>query len=218
MGDITDLFSVTSRTRISPGKSYTASYVCTNALADSGATLSVPNNMYYSVVFRGDHGGSETFTWNVIEGATTKETWSGAISASTIYYGSPIFKNTSGSTQTVKVQAQASGSNTTIRFIQIIYGTLLVMVPSGTSVNLPINAYVTNLEMMASTPFIPSNSGTSKCSILNLTQDDITVTTSLVSNLNLYVSGFNCTAEGVAATLGVNCYIAFDFDGKTLAL
>ncbi|MDE1868091.1 MAG: hypothetical protein KGI08_10345 [Thaumarchaeota archaeon] len=215
MGDITDLFSTVSRTRVSPQKSYVASYGLTTSYTDTGVTLQVANGQFYSVIYtiQGIGGGfNGTVNSKLLEGATTKQTFSTAFGASSIPIASQIFQNTSGSTQTVKLQSQYVTNATSLLDIQLISGTIVSEISNNTTI--PINAYVTNLEMVGS-----SHNNTMPVGLLNLSQLPTVSTTSLVSNLNLYISGFNASADNLySAGQSKLGYVAFDFDGKTLAL
>lgn len=218
MVDITDLYSTVSRTRVSPQKSYVASYSITSSYADTGATLSVANGQYYCVILNVTNGIASQTTFNglLLQGATTMQTLTVAIPASSnMYIISQIFQNTSGSTQTVKLQAKSASTNQTALDIQLISGSFIVSIPNG-SVNFPTNAYITNLEMVGA---ILPNEPYTRVGVLNLIQDAPTTTSSLTTGVNIVVSGINCTAIGlVSSSIVVNSFAAFDFDGKTLAL
>lgn len=207
--DITDFYSSVSRTRVSPQKSYVASYSNTTSYADTGATLSVANGQFYAAVFSYVDAGSGNFSYKLLEGATTKQTATQTISAGTFTYFTLIFQNTSGSTQTVKLQTQyTSAASGNVTNIQLISGSFVQLIPPNGSINIPISAYITNLEMVNATLGTES-------AVMSLTQDVSTTTSSSITGLNLFVNGINCSTTG-STTLP--SYVAFDFDGKTVSI
>lgn len=215
MGDITDLFSTVARTRVSPQKSYVASYTTTGSAADTGATLSVANGQSYAICFSVNVVGSGNFIWTLMENGVTKQTVTQAVSAGTLLYFSNIYTNVTGATQTVKLQASASSSaiGSTVNTIQLISGTFVIPIYQS-SVTVPISAYVTTLEMVGASV----SDITKPVSVLTLLQSP-TSTTSTSTILNLFVNGFNCSAQGqTSASLFYISYVAFDFDGKTLVI
>lgn len=221
MTDITDLFSSVSRTRVSPQKSFVASYTLTGSFADTGATLSVANGQFYAVtMFYSNVSG--TLQVKVLEGASTKQVLINRAVAANYHIASNIYQNTSGSTQTVKVQATSTAAGSLLN-ITLISGSFVVGVNPNGSSHFPINAYIQNLEIACAssdgdgaTPYVP-------VTVLNLSQMSADTGTVLASNLNIFVTGINISAQatqygGSVATTYTTAFAAFDFDGKTLAI
>lgn len=142
MSDITDLLSIRSNAiSTTPLKSYVATYSTVSNSIDeaTGITLSVPNNWYYYVSFQ-LQSGSCTATAKLKIGSTTVQSWSNQNSG-----GNPtnndevslVYKNTTGSTQTVILTVQCSASGGVGRTIaaSLISGLFIGTPPSGLPYN-----------------------------------------------------------------------------------
>lgn len=209
MGDITDLFSTASRTKVSPQKSFVASHFVSASLADTGATLSVANGQYYGFTCQST-GVSGTYVVNLLENGSIKETVINRAASGSFYMASKIWQNTSGSTQTVKIQASCS-SGATMANIGLICGSFIV--GTNGSSNFPIQAYIQDFEMCVSQPddLLP-------VAVLNVSQTGIQTGTITVTSFNMFVNGINISKNNLVTTSDVLAYVAFDFTGKYLVL
>lgn len=220
MGDITDLYSTISRVRVSPQKAYNASNALTTGFVTM-ATLTVVNGQYFGAIFSGNGGNTGgNVTVELVQGATVLQTIiiTTGSNSNDIYSMTNIFQNTSGSNAIITIQAKGSNTSVLITNISLLSGSFIIGINQLGRQSYPVNAYITNLE------FIGGTIGTNLYGSLNGINLNSATTTILLSSINIVVNsiefftvvnGFSNSTTTLNPLLGL---IAFDFDGKTLAL
>jgi len=231
MGDITDLFNSVAKTKQTILKTLTSSVSTSGTSYVDGASLSVPNNWYYATFFDETNNSGTTLTWQLLEGATQKITKSYASQG----ISSPvdiqtIYQNTSGSTQTVKLQVKSNGAGgsptVSLNNMSIIASPnpILYIQPTEVSssvwnrnISLQIKAYVTSMDVLIASDQI-TGTGTYVPEVFyeGLLPVSDNQTTPQTITFSRMVDSFNFIGTPVATQKAL--YIAYDWDGKQLTL
>lgn len=215
MGDITDLFSVNARTKVTPTKGYNASFSTgsTTFVDVTSLSVSVPAGASFAV--RGQLAASTpttTTTLQVLLGAsvvyTATESSGGGGGASAMIDSFILYNNT-GSTQTAKVQVKvdAGGHTGGVTVMSIIQGSFLLPFDSS------FYAIREGWQDISSLDFICCLGN----GVSNIIFDGVPINDTATSAVTWSGTEKFCNVIRFYSNVASG-YVAFDFTGKYLVL
>lgn len=214
MGDITDLFNATARTKVTPTKGYNANFSTssTSFVDATSLSVSVPNGSYY--VVRGvlnANSASSTTSLQVLLGASvvfTDSVTSGGGGGLTKTSDSLILFNNTGSTQTAKVQIKTdNGAHTgSVQTMSIIQGSMIFPFDANFYAIRESVQDITSLDFI-----ICIGNGTSTVYFDSAAIVDTTTTATTWSSPEKFCNVIRFWGANVG-------YVAFDFTGKVVTL
>ena len=211
MGDITDLFSTVSRTKVTPVKGYNASQNTTSTtyVDVTGAQISVANNQYYSMkIIISALSPSTTCTYQILLGASVIKNGtviSGGGGSASLNVDLGILQNTSGSTQTLKVQIHSdNGANTVgITNGSCAAGTIILPFDASGYAIMDIWADISSLSFTG---------------ILSNVYYDGIPNLDASANVSTWNTGTDKVSQIIRFWGSTSGYVAFDFTGKQLVV
>lgn len=205
---MTDILKTVSKSKTTPTKAYQSSFSTTSTtfVDVTGLSLSVPNNSYYCIrgILSNDSNGG-TASLQVLQGPTVVFSDSVSSNAPTVASkttDSLILQNTSGSTQTVKVQIHISSTpsaHAIVSTMSIIEGVFVI--PLGSQ---EIICDITSIDFISAL-----GDGTSYVSYDGVIILDSVNTAVTYNTLEKLINAIQFTSNGSG-------YVAFDWAGKSI--
>lgn len=229
MGDITDsIYQLSPKVKQTIAKGYNASTTTAGTSFVDVTSVTVPNNWYYVMIFDYSVNTGTTGTWKLLEGASSKDTATFTGNSGGIRFDPfRTYQNISGSSQTVKVQVKSDGlgasptvglAHTSIitspnPIIYIIPELVLSATYIFKSVPIPINAYVTSMDVLVATD---SGSATAEIWYNGVLPVPDSATTPQTISENRYMDyiTFQAPARTYSSGIAQGLYIAYDWAGN----
>lgn len=219
MTDITDVYSVVSKTKQTIGKTLSslASTLSTTFVDVTGSSITVPNNWYYAFICDVSVNTGTTGTWKLLEGAIQKDTANFTGNASAILFDQQkIYQNTSGSSQTVKMQVKTDGNGVSpqvgMNNLSIITSpNPIIYISTGApTITIQNKCYLTSMDVLVG--FDTAGTGLVSFFENQLLVHNNDTTPKTLPNINKLIDSFTFNV------LNSPCYLVYDWDGKQIVI
>lgn len=227
MGDITDsIYQLSPKVKQTIAKGYNASTTTSGTSFVDVTSVTVPNNWYYVMIFDCSVNTGTTGTWKLLEGASSKDTATFVGNGVIRFDPLRTYQNTSGSSQTVKVQVKSDGlggsptvglAHTSIitspNPIIYIIPQLVATEVYNFMVKVPLNAYVTSMDVLVA---IDTGGTTAEIWYNGVLPVPDSATTPQTISENRYMDyiTFQAPARTYSSGIAQGLYIAYDWAGN----